>query len=378
MTLEKIKREFVDYMERSRATEPYPRKFFGCLISIIIETEPTSQERIMELTGYSQAAVSLILQRIQLVMPLKTTRKLGDRKHYYAYEGTLEGFILDLWQRRLEAQAIDPVLVETMLQKVRKKVDNDHVFVRFLDYLQNVQLYMILVQEMRNAAIETFRHASDTGSFDTLSLQDAEVLEKGTLADFLSIFRAASLESDINDSCYEDALEDYTLLKSEYFTSIKTNLPSLYSQAVANQIVVLHAVMLDGCTTQERLEKSTLLPRSTISEVLAQSVRAGIVEVVKKEGSRTKLYRSRISFVGFMLNYYDRLERQVSEGTARISEFIQSTRKIRPQTSDTKKFLDTLKRLEKAYSFTLRFSESSKVEMVTRLREEYARGFEFV
>ena len=69
MTLEEIKREFVSFMEAARATEPYPRNFMGCLISLLIDPTPVSQERIVELTGYSQATVSMTLQKLRLMMP---------------------------------------------------------------------------------------------------------------------------------------------------------------------------------------------------------------------------------------------------------------------------------------------------------------------
>ena len=64
-----------------------------------------------------------------------------------------------------------------------------------------------------------------------------------------------------------------------------------------------------------------LLPRSTISEVLAQSVKIGIVGVTKKQGLRIKLYQPAISFTDLMLGNYDLVARHISEVMPRLSDY---------------------------------------------------------
>ncbi|MHA2286990.1 MAG: hypothetical protein ACXABZ_14085 [Candidatus Thorarchaeota archaeon] len=374
MKLEKIKREFVKYMEVVRAADPYPKKFFGCLISILIEPEPTSQERIMEMTGYSQGTVSLTLQKIQLIMPLKTIKMRGERKHYYEYDSPPERFILDLWQKRVEAQAIDILQIKQMLEKVRKKATKNPALKRLGTYLENMKQYLNLVHELRTHGIEQFEKVLEAGSFDSVNLQNAKLLEKGVLADFLENLRLESIETDVGHTFKDEELREYLSLKNEYFTNIKVNLNPLYSQVVANQMLVLHDVFLDGYKTQEQIEESTLLPRSTISEILAQSVKRNIVKVTKKEGSRTKFYQPAISFVDLMLGNFDQLAKHISIVMPRLSEFISMTHKITPRSKKTRKFLEVLRNIKKAYSFT---SKSMKVEMVIRLKEELDRGFVF-
>jgi DNA-binding transcriptional regulator GbsR (MarR family) len=378
MKLEKIKREFVKYMEAVRAGDPYPRKFFGCLIAILIEPEPASQARTMKLTGYSQAAVSQTLQKIQLLMPLRTIKKRGERKHYYIYDGSLEQFILDLWQKRLEAQAIDIRHFESMSENVRERAGENPALTRFSDYLNNMMLYQTLVHELRTIGVDQFKQAIESGSLDSLSLRDAKALERGTLADFLVNLRLATIEPDINPPLKGDDRSEYLLVKNEYYSSIKVNLNPLYSQSVANQLLVIHDVFLEGRTTQEQIESSTLLPRSTISEILRQSVERGILAVTKKEGSRTKLYQPAISFVDLMLGNFNQLEKHIALAIPRLSDFISKTRKIRPKSKEAMKFLDVLKNLKKVYAFTQEFSRSMKAEMVIKLKEEHDRGFTFI
>lgn len=364
-------------MEDVRSGEPYAKNFMGCLISIIIEPEPISQERMMELTGYSQATVSLTLQKLQLLMSVRTVRKIGDRKHYYTYDGPPERFVLDLWQKRVEAQAIDIKQLEKVIDRVEEKSNKNSALTRFLDYLRNLELYFKLVYELRNTGIAKFEQALEIESFENMDLQNTITLQKGIHAEFLSNLRSAS--HDDADSAYEDDVPlEYLQSKNDYYSSLKTNLNPLYSQSVVNQMIVVHDVFLERGVTQERIEKSTLLPRSTISEVLTRFVKIGIIKVTKKEGSRIKLYQPAISFTDLMLGNYDQLSRHISEVMPRLSGFIIMVKKTRSKSQTTKKFLEILNNLEKAYTFTRDFSNSMKVDMVKRLKEEYDRGFVFI
>ncbi|MHA2058617.1 MAG: hypothetical protein ACXACG_12415 [Candidatus Thorarchaeota archaeon] len=377
MTLDKIKREFIRYMEEVRSGEPYTKNFIGCLFSIIIEPEPINQERIMELTRYSQASASLTLQKLQFLMPIRTIRKIGDRKHYYSYDGSPERFVLDLWQSRLEAQAIDIKQIESMIEKMRELTDRNTALNRFVDYLKNLQLYLTLVHELRIKGTTEFERVLDSRSFEDVSLQDVKTLEKGKLADFLEQLRKTSLENNVIQ--LEPKIQnEYILAKNDFYSSLKTNLNPLYSQTVANQMIVVHDVFLEGSVTQEQIEKSTLLPRSTISDVLARSVKIGIVKVTRKEGSRVKLYQPTISFMDLVLSNYDQVARHISVVMPRLSEFILAVKKTRSKSKTTKQFLEILNSLKAAYSFTWDYSNSLKVEMISRLKEEYDRGFVFI
>ncbi|MFW9845329.1 MAG: hypothetical protein ACFFD6_01165 [Candidatus Thorarchaeota archaeon] len=374
MTLDKTKRAFVKYMEEVRAGDPYPSKFIGCLMSILIEPEATSQNRIMVLTGYSQATVSLTLQKVQLMLPVRTIKKRGDRKLYYTYDGSPAAFILDLWQKRLEVQGIDITQIELMIQRVDEVSVESESVQRFLDYLINMRLYLNVIHELRASSIALYEDLMNTGSFDDLDFNDDDALEESLVEDFLQELRAITMNSELD----EEPPNSYLRLKIEYYTGMKTNLNPLYSQAIANQMMVLHDVFIEGKTTQEVVENSTLLPRSTISELLSQFVKLGVIKVSKGEGSRIKVYQPAISFTDLMLSYSERLSNQAIAGISQLSQYITETRKMLPTSKDARKFLDVLNSLLKAYTFTHRFTQSFKAKMVTRLKAEYDRGFVFI
>ncbi|MHA1960613.1 MAG: hypothetical protein ACW99U_10290 [Candidatus Thorarchaeota archaeon] len=373
MKLEKVKRDFISYMEKVHGANPYPRNLFGCLMSVMIESEPVSQERIMELTGYSQATISLTIQKLQLLLPIRTVKKKGDRKRYYVYDDAPTSFVLDLLQRRVDVQDIDPKLIESMLDKVRKRADQDQELAQFETYLDNMKLYLALIHEIRSASVEPFAQALASGSLEGLTLQDASVLKKGELADFITTLKEITSVSE-HEIPVENGRHDLLLLKNEYFTGIKTSLNPLFSQAIANQLVVVHSVLLEGCTTQEQIEQTTLLPRSTISEVLTHAAKRGIIKV---SGSRPKQYESAISISDLMLASFDRVADYISLVKTRLSEFVTVARRVRPESSEVTEFLKFLVGLENAYLFALAFSINMKVQTVRQLKEEYDQGFVF-
>jgi DNA-binding transcriptional regulator GbsR (MarR family) len=327
----------------------------------------------MELTGYSQATVSLTLQKLQYLMPIRTTRKMGDRKHYYVYDGTPERFAIDLWEKRLEAQAIDIHQIEIAIDNTKEKANKNPRFKRFYNYLENLHLYLKLVHELRSSGIKEYEHVLESESAEMVTTLDSTALQKDKLAKFLEELRKESMEN------IEGPMdEEYLKTKNDYYSGLKTNLDTRYSQTVANQLLVIHDIFLEQKLIQEQIEKSTLLPRSTISEILSQAVKLGIIQVSKKDQSRIKEYQPKISFNDLMLGNFDQLAAHIAQTMPHLLKFINRTKKIGSRAKEAKRFLEILKGFKRAYLFTRDFSISMKVEMVARLKEEYDRGFVFI
>ena len=378
MPLEEIKREFVKFMEDVRATEPYPRNFMGCFISIIVDPEPISQERIVELTGYSQATVSMTLQKLQLQMPIRTVRTRGDRRHYFAYNGSPERFVVDLWQKRLEAQAISYQQIEKILDRVKEKSARNKSFKRFNDYLEYLLLILRMVSDLRASGINDYEDKLNTESFGDLKDRGSTSLDDGELTDFLNKLRSTSLDFAMSSCDEGQDSKEYEEMMQEYFSGIKTGFNPLFSQDAANQMIVVHSVFLEGCTTQQHIEQVTLLPRSTISEVLAQFVKRGLIKVTRKEGSRVKLYQPAFSFTDFMLGSFAQVETHISQVMPKLTEYIKRVKKVRNSLNRKKPFLNALSRLVEAYAFTRDFSRIMKVTMARSLKEKIDSGHVYI
>jgi hypothetical protein len=210
-----------------------------------------------------------------------------------------------------------------------------------------------------------------TDSFGNLDFLDNDTLDGPVIEGFLQELRSKESNQELD----ETPSREYLLLKNEYYSGIKANLNPLYSQKVANQMMVIHDVFLESIVTQEMIENSTLLPRSTISELLALFVKLGVIEVAKKEGTRIKLYSPAISFADLMLSYSARLSRDALAGKSQMSEFIKMIRKLRKTSKESKKILNVLSSFAKAFAFTHDFTVHFKAKLVTKLKEESDRGF---
>ncbi len=376
MNLEDVKRDFIRYMEEVHAANPYPRNFIGCIMAISAESQPVSQDRIVELTGYSQSTVSIALQKILLLLSIGTVKKIGDRKIYYRYEDPATSFVLDILQRRIDVQDIDFNLVDSILKKTNDLNEENTAIIRFRTYLENTRLYLHLIHKTRSASVEPFKHALATASHDDLKLQDAGAISKGPLAEFLLKLKEVTSKTDDELSVLAvGTSSDLILLKNEYFTGIKTYLNPLFSQVIANQLAVVHCILLEGDVTQDQIELVTLLPRSTISEVLAHAVNRGIV---KTTGSRPKYYRPLVSLSDLMLASFDRVANYILQMTERLSYFVKVTKQIRPKSDEVTYFRNFLSELEGAYKLAHAFSIDMKVKTVKHLKSEFEGDFEFI
>ncbi|MGC1119683.1 MAG: hypothetical protein WBA22_01200 [Candidatus Methanofastidiosia archaeon] len=371
MTVDDLKRELVKYMEKAHRSR-YHRNFFGCLTALLVEDGPTTQERIMELTQYSKTSVSLALQKIQLTLPVRVLKIMGDRKHYYEYQGGPEQFLVDILSRRTDILDIDLEMIHTIQKKVEMKVKEHVSYCRLWHYLKELQLFLELMHSVRKKNLEKYRMVLQSGSFDELNLPEASALNSGEIADFLNTLMTPEDPSKIEHEPMKDKIPlPYIELKREYFGGIKTGLNPLYAQSVANLLIIVHDVIIEKATTQEAIQESTQLPRSTISDVLSLAVDEGVIEVEKFPGSRTKVYRPAISLVELILNYYDRAFAYASNTRKKIVDVVNGMQDITPEDSEFMGFHEKLSVLKRAYTITEEFTIRAKAEFIKELMSEY-------
>jgi DNA-binding transcriptional regulator GbsR (MarR family) len=371
MTVDDLKKELVEYMEKVHGSR-YHRNFFGCLTALLVEDGPTTQERIMELTRYSRASVSLALQKIQLILPVRVLKIMGDRKHYYEYQGGPEQFLVDILNRRTDIPDIDLEMIHTIQKKVEMKMQEHVSYSRLWDYLNKLGLYLKVMHSIRKKSLEKFRMVLQSGAVDELDLPEASALNSGEIADFLNTLMTSETPSKIEYEPMRGKLPlSYVELKREYFRGIKTGLNPLYAQSVANLLIIVHDVIIEGATTQEAIQESTQLPRSTISDVLSLAVDEGIIEVKKSTGSRTKVYRPAVSLIELVLSYYDRAFAYASHVRKKIVDVLDRMHNATPEDSGLTGFLEKLNALERAYRITEEFTIRGKAEFIKELMSEY-------
>jgi DNA-binding transcriptional regulator GbsR (MarR family) len=297
---------------------------------------------------------------------------MGDRKHYYEYQGGPEQFLVDILKRRTDIPDIDLEMIYTIQKKAEIKVKEHFSYCRLWNYLEELQLYLKVMHSVRKKNLGKFEMVLQSGSFDDLNLPEASALNSGEIADFLNNLMTSEDPSKIGHEPISSKLPlPYIELKREYFRGIKTGLNPLYAQSVANLLIIVHDVIIEKATTQEAIQESTQLPRSTISNVLSLAVDEGVIEVEKFPGSRTKVYRPAISLTELILSYYNRAFAYASDTREKIVDVLNGMQDITLKDSAFMVFLEKLNVLKRAYTITEEFTIRAKAEFIKELMSEH-------
>ncbi|MBU7001128.1 MAG: hypothetical protein HXS51_10215 [Theionarchaea archaeon] len=367
MAVDDLKRELIEYMEKAHRKR-YHRGYFGCLTALLVESEPVTQKRIMELTKYSRASVSLALQKLQLTLPVRTLKIMGDRKQYYTYQGGPEQFLVDILERRTDMPDIDLEMIGTIQKKAEIKEKEHPSYCRLLNYLKELRLYLELMHSIRKDSLRKFRTILRSGSFEDLDFPDSSDFNSSKITGFLHrVMTSEGLSETEHEPIKDKPPLHYMELKREYFRGIKTGLNPLYAQSIADLLVVVHDVIIEKATTQDEIQEATQLPRSTISQVLSLAVDEETIEIEKLPGSRTRIYRPAISLMELFLNYYDRAFAYASTIRRKVEDLADRVQNSNSETSESMEFLQTLCVLERAYASTQEFTIRAKTRFVKEL-----------
>ena len=296
LTPDDARREFIAFMEQQHGQYAYPRNFFGVLTSLLLEANGITQDRIMELTGYSRAGVSAALQKIQFLMPIIMTKKAGDRRNYYEYDGSLVGFLVDLMAKRTDTPDINPSLLEEVRLKSATLIDKHPAFIGLCQHTGELRRAVVFMSELRARAEFPLILALKKGTVEDIQFPDVGDLWASMPSWDCKPLGAKTTGND----------EDYQAVKRQFFDAMRRSLNPLFSQSAANTLIVVHDVMIEGDTTQERIERSTRLPRSTISEILKSAVSRGLIRVETQPGTRVKRYSSEVSVSELVIVHYRR------------------------------------------------------------------------
>ncbi|MBN2228282.1 MAG: hypothetical protein JW779_01740 [Candidatus Thorarchaeota archaeon] len=347
MTPEEVKRDFIAFMERLHSRDAYPRNFFGVLTCLLIEHDSVSQDRIVELTNYSQAAVSIALQKIQLVMPVTTIKKTGDRKKYYTFNGSPEDFVLMLMKKRTDVSDIDKQMVKELLNRTESLPRKHKSVTRFSNHLKGLLSLLNFMEDVRKRSIELLRKSLETGKFSESYLSDLSKIKINEITRILSHISPTNLSSQESTQAQHVFPSEFLALKREFSKGIQRSINPLFSQSAAHLVMVIHSVMIDGSSTQEAIQESTELSRSTISEILSHGLERQLLRVERVSGSRVKIYLPNISLGGLLTSHYSR---SVSYSKSVRSKVIELISKIDTNNQDSRDLLKALHEIKCVYS----------------------------
>ncbi len=294
MQSDEIKQDFIEFMEITHIGQLYPKSFFGVLMALFIEENPTTQDRIETLTGYSKTIVSQSLQSLQKHVPITVVNRPGTRKNFYSIELSRKEFMILFLRLIMDAYQDKTDFIPPLIDKISPYLQKNARFSIFRHFLEQFykmsKLYLKIIAE----TAEDLTHLIRTGQIRAERILNHQLFDAPENLEFIKeLMSPARIPPKIPENAQidEKLLTIYAQLKDEYYRLFRLNLSSGESQVlVARSIIGTELLLENRPLTQEEIENATHLQRSIISEALNLLLAWNMVQLVKKKGDRRKYY----------------------------------------------------------------------------------------
>ena len=289
-----IKRKFIEYMEEIHVGLLFPKKFIGCMMVVVIENEPITQNRIEELTGYSKTTISQMLNLIQIKFPLIQIKKPGIRKKFYKFDLTIREFMIHFLQAIIDSYKDRVDFMIPLIEDIEPFTQKHSKFYNFKQFLEKFYNISILYLNLLSETEDQFKNMVKTGQINASELLNYNFLSSQKNLEYLQ-YLLKPQESPPSYSKKQtinmDLLEIYKKFKSDYYQKYRENLTLGESQTMlAKSIIGTELLMENRPLTQEEIESATNIHRSIISDALKLLLEWKMVKLIKKPSDRKKYY----------------------------------------------------------------------------------------
>jgi DNA-binding transcriptional regulator GbsR (MarR family) len=281
-------------MEEKHVGLLYPKKFFGCMMAVFIEPKPVTQDRIVELTGYSRTTISQMLRLIQVNFPLKVSKKPSVRKKYYSIDLPPQEFMLTFLRMILttyqdRTDFLLPLIVE--LQPYAAKHSRFQKFKEFLENLYTMsRIYIQLLVDTEEDFAKMIKNLPVTPTSPLTSRTPISPTDHPYIQQLL---KPPDIPTIVDHQPFTDdkMAQAYTHLKNKYYQKFRENLTSTESQSAIARLVIGTELLLEQRPlTQEQIQEAVHFQRSTISDTLKLLLNWNMVQVIKHPGNPKKHY----------------------------------------------------------------------------------------
>ncbi|MFX1484560.1 MAG: MarR family transcriptional regulator, partial [Promethearchaeota archaeon] len=289
------------------------------------------------------------------------------------YEGSPVSYLLDLLSTRIMKPDFDSSFLTDIALELDLLMKTDDQSERFNDFVCNLILHDEIQREVRTIALQELGHAFEVGSFskDVLTFKlDTKV------ATFFSTFNKIRLDSSNTRNLGENHTAKYLQLKDEYFQSFRETLSPLFRASLKNYSLVLHEVLIEECSTQESIEKSTKLPQSTISELLKQLIGEGYIVKKRIKGHRRVHYYPKASLTSLILHRFDRLNSYSSTVLINLEDILSMVKNSKSKNAE--KFRSTLSQIKMGNLMLQQYSDRMRNLTKQKIYEKYHEGFHLI
>jgi len=330
MSVEDIKKEFVQYMEEKHSRLLFPKKFFGCMMAVFIEQVPITQDRIEELTSYSKTTISQMLKLIQMKFPLKQVKKPGIRKKYYTIDMTTRKFMLTVFKVIIDSYKDKVDFMPPLIEEIQPYTQKHPKFETIKRFLENYYMFASLYMNLLSETSKELSDLVDTGQINASELSNYYILNSPEHQVKIQLLLNPPNEPKTftDQQIREPSLvEQYNHFKQIFFQKFRENLTySGSQQAIARAIIGTELLLEQRPLTQVEIEKTTNFQRSTISDTLKLLTKMKMIKLVKRPGDRKKYYKiiqswDRRTINQFKINVFYAIERK-----DKISKWIEEVR----------------------------------------------------
>jgi DNA-binding transcriptional regulator GbsR (MarR family) len=294
MSVEDIKKEFVNFMEEKHSGFLFPSKFFGCMMAVFIEQEPITQDRIEELTDYSKTTISQMLTLIQMKFPLKQLKKAGIRKKFYHIDIPTRRFMLSVLEMIIDSYKDKIDFMPPIIEEIQPFTRKHPKFETLKLFLENYYKFSSLYMQLLSDTTKELSDLVDTGQINTTELSNYNIFSSPEhQAKIQFLLNPLNKPKSFTDQQIIDPslLVKYSYFKEKFFQKFRENLTYSGSQkAMARAIIGTELLLEQRPLTQEEIEKATNFQRSTISDTLKLLLEINMIQLVKRPGDRKKYY----------------------------------------------------------------------------------------
>ena len=287
MSLDEIKKEFIQYMEEIHGRLLFPKKYFGCMMAVFIEQKPITQDRIKELTEYSITTISQMLNLIQMNIPLKKIKKPKIRKKSYTIAIPPQNFMLVFLKMIMDSYKNKVDFFLPLIEEI-KPYSKMHVrFLNFQNYLIKFYEMSILYLDLISDTSDDFDKLIETGQISGSTVLDLNLVDSPEHLKLLQdLIKPPELPKSYSDQpiLSEELSEIYSQFKDKFYQEFSLHLTSGESQFnIARTIIGTEILLENRPITQSEIEDATNFARSIISDVLKLLLGWKMVRLIKNQ-----------------------------------------------------------------------------------------------
>ena len=294
MTLDDIKKDFINWMDKIHTGLLFPKNYFGCMMAVFIEQKPIPQDRIKELTGYSKTTISQMLKLIQVNFPLTAIKKPGSRKKYFTINIGTKEFMISFLSMIINSYKDKIDFFIPLIEELKPYTNKHPRFVNFKQFLETFHKFSTLYINLLMDTTDDFRELVEKGKIKSAYLSNIDILSsQESLNQLQNLLKPKTPPKSFSDRRILDKqlANTYMQLKNKYYQKFRENLTIARSQSeVARSIIATELLLEQRPVTQKEIEEATNFQRSTISSSLKLLLEMKMIQIIKRPSDRKKYY----------------------------------------------------------------------------------------